>query len=124
MRGHQDLIAMRRSGYVPHVVFVDIGPDRLRMSDGWAERNPASAYLCVGGDERPSRSDLRCVVGLTVSVHGEDVAAVHAMRDACIEAKAKRVIATVTKCTNATPKYERFETIEVTDTEGHMVWPN
>lgn len=122
MRGHQDLIAMRRRGYVPHVVFIDIGQDRLW--DGWVERTPWSAHLCVGESEQPSRADLRCVVGLTVSVHGEDAARVHALRDACIEARAARVIATVSRCTHDVLKYERFECSEVTDTAGVMTWPN
>lgn len=107
MRGHQDLIAMRRRGLVPPVVVIDLSA--VLVPNGG---------LTVGLTERPSLADLRCVVGLTVSVHGEDAASVHALRDACIEAKAARVIATVSRCTHDVPKYERFECAEVTDTAG------
>lgn len=123
MRGHEQLIEMRRAGYVPRVVMLDIGHDKLRMAADWLSLKPQIAYLTIVETETPSPADLRCVYGLLVLVQGDDRRSVMAARDACIEAKAKRVVATVIETLSSEPNYERYAVAEMTDTEGEAVWP-
>lgn len=121
MRGQAQLEALRRSGKAPAVVFIETdSAPRWRGPETWLDR-AAPAQLQAS---KPDLAALRCVVGLTVCVQGSDRATVHAMRDACIRAKASRVIASVSECRNSAPGYERFECVEVSDTMGVMTWPN
>lgn len=115
LRGQAQLEAMRRRGHAPDAVFIDCGGDRLRMAEGWASQQ--RAHLAANGPV--SQADLRCIVGLTVFVGGGLPCQIRAMRDACVRAKAKRVIATICE-----PRGEVFECVEVTDTEGLLSWPN
>lgn len=117
MRGAAALEAMRRDGYAPSLVILELDDAKLQMARDWERHNPTTAHLAPNG-EPAHRADLRCVVGLTVFVHGDEPLSVHAWRDACIKAKAKRVVAAVTRCTDPTPLYERFETTEIHDTAG------
>lgn len=117
MRGHQQLIAMRNAGAVPDVVWIDTDLPKLPMPGDWHEITPRHAHLQLDASDRLARLDLRCVIGLTVSVSGSDVHRVRAVRDACIDAKAKRVIAATT-----TPigidEFIAFKLVELTDTAG------
>lgn len=116
MRGQAQLEAMRRRGKAPAVVFIETDSlPRWRGPETWADHDaPAQLHAT-----KPDLSDLRCIVGLTVCVQGSDKARVHAMRDACIRAKAARVIASV-----SVPDGEWFECVEVSDTGGLLSWPN
>ena len=122
MRGADALRELRRDGYAPNLVIIDLEDDRLRSWADWDRLTPTIAELAVAPGEAPARADLRCVFGLTVFVTGEDQAAVRAWRDACIAAKAKRVIAAVTHCVNpaAAPEFHRFDTCDLTDTSGAL----
>lgn len=114
MRGRAALEAMRRDGYAPSLVIIDLDDNKLRMAKDWEHHNPTTARLAPAG-EPPHRADLRCVVGLTVFVHGDEPEAVHAWRDACVNAKAKRVVAAVTVLDTY---HEVFQTTEIHDTAG------
>lgn len=114
MRGRAALESMRRDGYAPSLVIIDLDDHKLRMAKDWEHHNPTTARLAPAG-EPPHRADLRCVVGLTVFVHGDEPEAVHAWRDACIEAKARRVVAAVTVLDTY---HEAFQTTEIHDTAG------
>jgi hypothetical protein len=122
MRGMSKLVDLRRIGTTPDVVFIETD-DALawRGPETWHERESAPAQLQA---PKPDLSVLRCIVGLTVCVQGSDLSRVHAMRDACISARAARVIASVSQCVDSMPGYERFECIELTDTAGVLAWPN
>jgi hypothetical protein len=52
--------------------------------DDWLEIRP---------EENPLRLDLRCLIGLTVNVMGSDERRVAVVARACVDAGAKRVIA-------------------------------
>lgn len=117
LRGQAQLEAMRRRGHVPQAVFICFDDRRLRMADDWSEHTPSIAHLEPVG--KPSPADLRCIVGLTVFVLGTDAGAVAAMRDACVEARAARVIAMV--CAERAPWCS--ECVEVSDTKGLLSWP-
>lgn len=122
MRGADALRELRRDGYAPNLVIIDLEEDRLRSWADWDRLTPTIAELAVAPGEAPARADLRCVFGLTVFVTGEDQASVRAWRDACIAAKAKRVIAAVTRCVNpaAPPEFHRFDTDDLTDTSDAL----
>lgn len=91
MRGHEQLIALRRAGKAPGLVFVHIGRDPMRTWCDWASWS-AHAHLEVDPTESIATLDLRCLVGLTVMVSGLDEHRVLALHEACVAASAKRAI--------------------------------
>lgn len=93
MRGHKALVAMRLKGRKPAMVWFDADYPKLPMADDWQEDRPDHAHLQIDRHENVETLDLRCLVGLTVFVDGQDVRRVVAVRDACIKAGAERVIA-------------------------------
>ena len=122
MRGADALRELRRDGYAPNLVIIDLEEDWLHSWREWDRLNPTIAKLAPTPGEAPARADLRCVFGLTVFVTGEDKAAVRAWRDACVAARARRVIAAVTRCVNpsAPPEFHRFDTDDLTDTSDAL----
>ena len=109
MRGHEPLIAMRRSGVRPGCVFIDVGiPGDLWRE--WPDHSPGRAIVSVEAGDMLSGLDLRWVVGMTVMVEGHPASRVEAIRDRCIAEKALRVVSTVVR--DGMP--------HTTDTEGHM----
>lgn len=107
MRGHQPIIAMRRAGYTPDVVWV---------SD-FDFVKPGDATVCVAGDT-PELEDFRFLVGLTAIVDGHDAKRVERIAAAC-KRHAKRVIASVARPVDQW----RWEVVSVHDSEGVMTWP-
>lgn len=117
MRGHQHLVTMRRAGRIPRDVWVDTVAqtcDPYRDWPRWSE----SAHVLVEPDDSVGRLDLRCLVGLTTWVTGQDQERVRAVADACVKAGAGRVMTAVVDCSGVYP-----ETVSMTDTEGVCVWP-
>lgn len=62
MRGHEKLVAMRRVGRRPNIVFLN---DFDCVTD-WFETDGQHVIVCCAGDNL-MRADLRFLVGLTVS---------------------------------------------------------
>lgn len=91
MKGHDALIAMRRRGTTPAVVFLDTEPCFVRAWADWQQHTPAAASVWVEPGESMQRIDLRCVVGLPVVVTGMNAERVRAVADAAAKAKAKAV---------------------------------
>jgi hypothetical protein len=110
------LIDLRRQGYAPDMVYIDLDfpvkHDRLWPFD------PQYPLLHIGPDENVRRIDMRCLVGLTVQIAGEDADRVQAVTEACINAKAERVIA----CTYRPTTNARLDLASITDTEGTIAW--
>jgi hypothetical protein len=110
MKGHEPLIAMRLRGRLPASV-------HLRADGGpcWEWTVPAHAGapihadIVVDPEESIGRLDLRCFVGLTIHLNGQDPERVKALSIACMEAGAARVIACCPQWTN--------------DSEGLLSWP-
>lgn len=117
MRGHEPLIAMRRQGMVPAIVFVSCDPDRLGQAGDWSARTPEMAAVVIEPADRPETLDLRFLVGLLVKVDGLDAGRVERVTAACIAAKAGRVIAS----TVVQGKFSARIT-GITDTEGTLQW--
>lgn len=93
MRGADELIAMRRAGYVPSggvLVYAHAGPMPPWTNTGL---DPAeTAEIEISADERVDRLDLRCVIGLRVVVTGDDEARVREIAKAVAAAAAQGVI--------------------------------
>lgn len=106
MRGHEPIVAMRRNGLMPAMVWIDTEPCALKAWAGWPSVDASHAHVWVEAGDSIKRTDLRFVVGLTVQVQGEDAQRVADVQDACVKAGAKRVL---TYCNGA-----------MTDTEGRF----
>lgn len=108
MTGQDTILAMRRAGRRPDFVWV---------SD-FAQATLDGLTVRVAGDT-PELLDLRFLVGVTALVDGSDPARVQRIAKACQQV-AKRVIASVIQPVNEV----RWETRQITDTEGALTWPN
>lgn len=87
MRGHDSIIAMRKAGRRPAVVFLN----DFRCDTDWP-RFGDHATVDVSAD-RPEMLDLRFLVGMTVSILGADEGRAKRLMDACKAAGAVRVVA-------------------------------
>lgn len=99
MRGHEPLIAMRLRGVCPDTAWLDVGTDNLGRWRDWP-RTPTSAgdllpHIEIRPHERISGLDLRCLVGITALVSGEDEARTIRVAELCLAARAKRCFVTV-----------------------------
>ena len=118
MRGHQPLIAMRRNGNRPVSVTISTdGGDAMKSWRIWPWQWPGQACIQIDLNETVSLLDLRCVVGLPVSVVGCDLARVDEVAAACRKHDAGRVIAVHLK---AGPEYR---VTSINDTAGIATWP-
>jgi len=113
MRGHEPLIAMRKAGFVPDWIFIDMGEDALESWRDWPTMNNRRASILIEPKDR--HFDFRFAIGLPCYVAGEDMDRVHAVRDALIEAKAARVIASVLRRVGE-GEFTAFKLVETTDT--------
>ena len=117
MRGHTQLIAMRKDGLVPDVVLVETNPELFTAVHDWHEYSPTRAQVRIEATDNPDAADLRFLVGLSVMVNGNDLDRVRRVGKACERAKASRVITFVQRAIN-----DRFEIVEMTDTAGRVTW--
>ena len=93
MRGHESLIAMRRKGHRPGMVFVWCGDDQLKEWADWPQASPHRAHIEVADSDQLAGLDWRCVVGMTVLVQGLSKSRVMSVCHQCLENGAKRVLA-------------------------------
>lgn len=94
MRGHMPLIAMRRKGAMPDMVWVETDrDDAVRQWHHWPVDTPHIAHIEIDRDDPVHRMDLRCLVGMRCTVVGQDSGRVQQVVRACIDAGAARVIA-------------------------------
>lgn len=111
MRGHQQLLEMRRRGMATSLVWLQIGRDSLRTWAGWPQWS-GHAHVEVDPADNLATLDLRCLVGLTAMVCGfDDVDRVRQLHAACVAAGAKRVISS----TYRRVRVDDLETIETID---------
>ena len=87
MRGHAPLIAERMQGRAPNYVFLNDYPCKTNWWD-FSEQ----VTLCTHGDPLSSL-DLRCLVGLSVSISSPDLARAQALFALAIDAGARVVVA-------------------------------
>lgn len=112
MKGHRELIAMRRQGFKPAAVW--ISDDRCPID--WA-RWGDHPQICVAGDT-PELEDFRFLVGIElVMVDGCDAQRVDRIAKAC-KVHAKRVIANTFQTTTT-----GLQLVSIADTAEVMTWP-
>jgi hypothetical protein len=109
VKGVNQIIAMRVKG---------IAPVMLVLTDNAPVDDKTVQYE---RQDNPATTDLRFVVGLLVSVEGEDATVVKAWAAACTKAGASRVIWTHFKTTGS-GEFRRAETVAMGDTEDLMTW--
>lgn len=105
MNGQQPIIAMRRKGFKPAFVWL--------QDTGLA---PTEYTVTLAKTDIPEALDLRFLVGVTVLAESHDRRRLERITDACKQAKALRVIASLH---DGAPW---FDTTEITDTDGVMTW--
>lgn len=89
MRGHEPIIAMRKTRRAPAIVF---------LNDGWYDgmarhwhENGDHATVETKGDESIESLDLRFLVGLTVSISSDSEDRAKRLMEACKAVGAKRI---------------------------------
>ena len=86
MRGHEPLIALRKTRKRPTTVFLNADHDNSpfpRWRD-WHESRPGLPSVQIDPSDVPHRLDLRFVVGMTVIISGLDADRVHALEAAAL----------------------------------------
>lgn len=112
MHGHEHLIAMRRRGLRPAIVWlVDGQPPRPSRLD---REYPQPDAIQVCAADSPALLDLRCVVGLQVHVMAQDSTRFDALCTACTEAGAARVLGSLHDPITS-------DVLRMVDTAGHFV---
>ena len=109
MRGHEQLIALRKAGKAPRTVQIFAGFDHSKAWLDWHEIGPRHAEVEIADDEFLSGLDLRFVVGLRVILVGGNERRVRSIHAACEAIGAKRVVSAVTS--GGTPTHV-FDTAE------------
>ena len=79
MRGHDDLIQMRKAGRHPGIVFINDYPCKTYWAE-WGE----CATVCVAGDKLED-IEIRFVEGMRVSITGNTKARAKALMDMAIQ---------------------------------------
>lgn len=86
MKGHEKLIAMRKAGKRPVIVFLNDFPCKT----DWFETGDKHVTVCIHGDSI-ERSDLRFLTGCMVSATGATENRAKALLEACKRVNAKVV---------------------------------
>ena len=117
MLGHQPLMALRRCGLRPEWVTVET--DKQMFPRGWERDWPVETVgrpqLLIESSDSAERLDLRCLIGVNVTVHGTDRGRVLEVFEAAKVHNAKRVIAHV-----YAPNY--LDLVEILDTDNVLNW--
>ena len=105
MLGHESIIAMRKSGRAPKVVFINDYPcqtalDWQNPGDPYGEEWPADHATVSTWDTPLSSLDLRFTVGLMVIISSESESRAKAIFEKAIASGAKTVSATHTQSQN------------------------
>ena len=106
MRGHEQLIALRRRGKKPAAAHVWCGKDGTGWSLDWFDCGSVVAWIEVNDDESLAGLDLRCLVGLAVVVQGDIERRVRGVCRMALEAGARSVIGDFTGPDGASVRIE------------------
>lgn len=106
MNGHEPIRALRQQGFKPAYVWL--------QDSGLI---PTDHAVTLAKTDIPEALDLRFVVGTTVLVESASKDRLTRLSQACVDARAARVIASLHAGPDA-----HFEVTEITDTEGVMTW--
>lgn len=92
MRGHEALVAMRRSRVRPETVSIHLGTDHSNAWRDWHQTMPHHAHAEIADDEPLSSLDMRFTVGMFVVITGDDEKRISAVHAACVASGAQRVL--------------------------------
>lgn len=120
MRGAEHIIAIRKKGLAPVLVFVDTN-ETGEIDDESNQLDQTSANLWIEPGDSVKRLDLRCMVGLQASVTGDSVDRVAEVSDALIRVGARRVISTVMRKVRD-GEWPKFDAVSLTDTQEDYSW--
>lgn len=101
MRGHDTIIALRRRGIMPSIVFINDYPCDV----DWFKFND-HAKVEILPTEAVDRLDMRFVIGMTVSISSENLERAQAISQACKSAGAAVVAAGCSQKIGPTGRYE------------------
>lgn len=119
MRGFDYLREMRRRGFAPLKVYIDL--DFEVRYGRLLPFNPELPHLYVGPEENVRTLDLRCLTGLDVQVNGFNAVRIAAIAEAIEKAGPSRLI-TVRHDDIGIGEWRHFPIAEVTDTKGVVTW--
>lgn len=111
MRGHEQLIAMRKAGKAPSTVQIFAGLDDSQAWRDWQVVCPRHAEVEITDDEFLSGLDLRFAVGLKVILVGANERRVRAIHAACEAIGAKRVVSAVSDGRRPTQVFDTAEVV-------------
>lgn len=74
MLGHQAVLSMRRKGFKPAVVFVEVFADEPPWARDWNEAFSSIATVWISPDDQIGQLDMRFCCGLVVAVSSDDEA--------------------------------------------------
>lgn len=115
MRGHQQILELRRKGYAPEFIRVD----------DWDHESTDDLHtISLQRKDLPEAIDWRFTVGRLVLVGGNDPKRVQRLYGACSK-YAKRVIATTFAIREGVKDWrghQQFEVVRIDDTDGVMKW--
>lgn len=123
MRGHEPIIAMRRRGRRPGMVWLSCDGYNPGFSAMARIGLPMLNHVELQPVDRPHRLDLRFITGVLVEVSGSDERRVAAVARACADAGARQVIAA---WATLAPRGEEFvaTTHRITFTNEELAsWP-
>lgn len=115
MRGHDSIIAMRRRRVSPTCVWFTVA-DACDVWRDWPSWTAHGQVWVEPGDSVPLL-DLRFVVGLECWVDGTDERRVLQLHEACVQAKASRVLTAI----QGQDHRGRPSTVRMLDTAGVCV---
>lgn len=120
MRGHEPLIALRRSGCTPPF---GVSIETAEAPSAWPARwhamgyEPSRAHVHIGPQERLHALDLRFVVGMDVYVDGTSARRV---REVMVAVKAYQPARVV--CVVFEHRGDNCKTVEMIDSKGELTW--
>lgn len=103
MRGHEEIIAMRHSGFRPDTVSIHAGTDHSRACRDWRQTMPTCAHVEIPDDDSIAGLDLRFTVGMLVFITGDEAGRVSAIHAACLAGGAHRVVSAAVYCDPGRP---------------------
>lgn len=119
MRDFDYLREMRRRGFAPMKVYIDLD---FEIHYGQGVRfNPELPHLFLADAANVRTMDLRCLTGLDVQVNGFNAVRLAAVAEAIMKVEPSRLI-TVRHADAGAGEWRHFPIIEVTDTKGVVTW--
>lgn len=107
MKGHEPIIALRRSGLKPAYVWL--------QDCGLA---PTDLCVSVAPTDNPAALDLRFLIGVTVIIESSDERRLRRLAMAASQAKALRTIASHYRRDNGC-----IDILSIHDSNGELTWP-